>query len=279
MSMSNNKSNKGISSDGSIVFVGVGMTLGSHLSPLARSYIEEADIVFVLVSDGIVEQWICEMNKNVKSLQIYYREGCSRIESYQQMVEVMMDNISQGLKVVGAFYGHPGVFACVSHQVIQQAKSQGFYARMEPGISAEDCLYADLGLDPGEFGCTHFETSQFMFYQRQIDTSAYLILWQIGIAGDTSLSKFSTDSAYRKILIQLLNEHYPRQHQVILYEAPTLPIHQARIDYLPLAELVTAQINQQTTLVIPPCNKMTLNQEVYEQLSTLSKKHNFLQLV
>jgi len=31
------------------VCVGIGMTLGSHLSPLARSYIEKADVVFAAV--------------------------------------------------------------------------------------------------------------------------------------------------------------------------------------------------------------------------------------
>ncbi len=54
---------------------------------------------------------------------------------------------------------------------------------MEPGISAEDCLYADLGLDPGTYGCQHYEASNLMFYQRTIDTAAYLILWQPGVAG------------------------------------------------------------------------------------------------
>ena len=33
-------------STGSLVCVGLGMTLGSHLGPLARSHIEQADVVF-----------------------------------------------------------------------------------------------------------------------------------------------------------------------------------------------------------------------------------------
>ena len=43
---------------GSLVCVGTGMTLGSHISPLSRSYIEQADVVFVLVADGTTELWI-----------------------------------------------------------------------------------------------------------------------------------------------------------------------------------------------------------------------------
>ena len=63
---------------GSLVCVGVGMTLGSHLTPLSRSYIESADVVFAATSDGIVELWLAKMNPDVRSLQPFYREGKSR---------------------------------------------------------------------------------------------------------------------------------------------------------------------------------------------------------
>jgi hypothetical protein len=53
---------------GSLVCVGIGMTLGSHLTPLARSYIENADVVFMAVSDGIVELWLKKINSDVRSL-------------------------------------------------------------------------------------------------------------------------------------------------------------------------------------------------------------------
>lgn len=264
---------------GSITCVGVGMTLGSHISPLARSHIEEADIVFVLASDGLVEQWIREMNQKVITLQSYYHEGSSLSDSYEQMVDVMLSEVERGYRVVGAFYGHPGVFACVPHMLIRQASEKGFYAKMEPGISAEDCLYADLHIDPGEFGCAHYETSQFMFFSCNIEPSAYLVLWQVGIAGDTTLTKFSTGIEHRKVLVDLLTQTYPNNHQVILYEAPTLPIHQPRKDLLPLLELATAEIYQHTTLVIPPCREMVRNSEVYDKLSALAKCHPKLQLV
>ena len=97
--------------EGSLVCVGLGMTLGSHLSPLARSHIEQADVVFAGVSDGIVELWLQGMHPDVRSLQPYYREGLSRLRTYEQMVEAILTEVRAGRKVVGAFYGHPGVFA------------------------------------------------------------------------------------------------------------------------------------------------------------------------
>ena len=41
---------------GMLACVGLGMTLGSHLTPLARSHIASADVVFVGVSDGVQER-------------------------------------------------------------------------------------------------------------------------------------------------------------------------------------------------------------------------------
>ena len=112
------------------------------------------------------------MNADVRSLQPYYSEGQSRMITYKQMVAAMLAEVRLGKKVCGAFYGHPGVFAWVPHQAIKEAVAEGYQAHMEPGISAEDCLYADLGLDPGTYGCQHYEASNLMFYQRTIDTAA-----------------------------------------------------------------------------------------------------------
>jgi uncharacterized protein YabN with tetrapyrrole methylase and pyrophosphatase domain len=256
---------------GSIICLGIGITLGSHLSLLAKNYIEQADVVFSLVSDGIVEQWINGMNNDSRSLQAYYKEGISRAISYRNMIEAILAEVYQGKNVVGAFYGHPGVFACVPHLAIAEAKQQGYFALMEPGISAEDCLFSDLGIDPGEYGCAQFEASQFMMFQRTIDPSAYLILWQVCIAGDTSLTKFSTCKNYRAVLTEVLLKNYEGNHRVILYEAPTLPIHSARKQYIKLSDLSEAELNPETTLVIPPSEKMKCNTLILEKLAALGE--------
>ncbi len=260
-----------MSKTGSLVCVGTGMMLGAHITPRSRSYIENADVVFVAVSDGIVEKWIEEMNPDVRSLQIYYQEGKSRQITYQQMQEAMMAEVRNGKKVCGAFYGHPGVFALAPHKSIKQARKEGFDAHMEPGISAEDCLFADLGIDPGQKGCIQYEASQLMFYHRKIDPSVYLILWQVGIAGDQSFAKFSTGEKYKKLLVELLAEDYPLEHEIILYEAATLPIQDVRIDRIKLKELVPSIINLHTTVVIPPAEEWKPNLEMRKKLAKLSR--------
>ena len=256
---------------GSLVCVGLGMTLGSHLGPLARSHIEQADVVFAGVSDGIVELWLQRMHRDVRSLQPYYREGKSRMQTYRQMVEAILTEVRAGRKVCGVFYGHPGVFAWAPHKAIEVARSEGFAAHMEPGISAEDCLYADLGIDPGRFGCQHYEASQLLFYQRRIDPTAYLVLWQVGLVGDQSLARFSTGPAYRQVLVEVLARDYPLEHEVIIYRTPTLPIQSARIERVTLGNLPQAEIGMADTLVVPPARAMLVDHEMRGRLDMLDR--------
>ena len=261
-----------MSQQGSLACVGLGMMLGAHLSPRSRSHIEQADVVFALVSDPLVELWVQEMRPDMRSLQPFYNEGTSRLVSYGAMVEAMLTDVRAGRRVCGVFYGHPGVFALVPHKAVAGARAEGFEAVMEPGISAEDCLYADLGIDPGKYGCQHFEASQLMFYQRRIDPTAYLIVWQVGMAGDRSLARFSTGPAYRRLLVQLLAKDYPLAHPVIAYEAATLPITAPRMDELRLSDLVDADLRLQTTLVFPPALPMQRNQEMLDRLALLDRE-------
>ena len=260
-----------MSGRGSLVCVGVGMTLGSHITPLARNYIEKADVVFTALSDGVMELWLEKMNPDVRSLQRYYREGKSRLQTYREMVAAMLTEVRAGKRVCGAFYGHPGVFAWASHKAIELARSEGYPAHMEPGVSAADCLYADLGIDPGKYGCQHFEASQFMLYRRRIDTAAYLILWQVGVAGDQSLARFATGPSHRRVLVDLLSHHYDAAHEVILYKAVTLAISRPEIVRLPLGALPEAECDMHSTLVIPPSSALVPDEETRERLRALER--------
>lgn len=252
--------------EGRLTCVGLGMMLGAHLAPRARSHIEQADKVFVAVSDPVVELWLQQMRGDVVSLQPFYAEGKSRRQTYREMVEAMLVEVRAGHDVCAVFYGHPGVFAQVPHQAIAQARREGFHARMEPGISAEDCLYADLSLDPGQVGCQHYEASQFLFYRRRIDPSAYLVLWQVGLVGDRTFRRFSTGQAYRQLLVDRLLEDYPGSHPLTIYEASTLPICAHRAERVTLESLAGAALNPHSTLVVPPSLALQRDDVMLERL-------------
>lgn len=254
---------------GSLVCVGLGMILGSHLAPLSRNFIEQADVVFMSVTDPLTEKWIQKMNPNCQSLQKFYSEGKDRRISYQQMVDTVLREVELGKQVVAAFYGHPGVFAWAPHKMIEVAKKNGYHSHMEPGISAEACLYADMAIDPGKNGAVHAEASQFMLYERKVDTTAYLILWQLGFVGDLSMSKYQTDSANRLLLQQLLIQFYSTDHLVAIYESPTLPTGTARIEWFPLEQLSQVHVEHFSTLVIPPSRSKKIDADMLYKINKL----------
>jgi uncharacterized protein YabN with tetrapyrrole methylase and pyrophosphatase domain len=257
---------------GSLACVGLGMMLGAHLGPRARSHIEQADVVFVAASDALVEMWVQQMRPDARSLQPYYAEGKSRRETYREMVAAMLAEVRAGRSVCGAFYGHPGVFATVPHDAVAQARAEGFDAVMEAGVSAEDCLYADLGIDPGRVGCQHYEASQLLFYRRRIDPAAYLVLWQVGIAGDRSARRFTTTAAHRRLLVDRLLEDYPAAHEAIIYEAATLPISTPRAQSVRLSCLAEAELRMHSTLVVPPAFAMTPDERFLARLAQIEAR-------
>jgi uncharacterized protein YabN with tetrapyrrole methylase and pyrophosphatase domain len=247
----------------------MGITLGSHLTPISRNYIETADVVFAALSDHVVELWLQRLNPNVVSLQPYYKPGKSRMITYREWVEVMMAAVRAGKRVCAVFYGHPGIFAWSPHKVVEVARQEGYDAYMEPGISAEDCLYADLGIDPARSGCQHLEASQLLFFERNLDTMSHVVLWQLGVIGDRSLGRFLTPVAYKELLVERLCEDYPADHEVIIYRAPTLPVEGPSIQRTALRDFASAEFTGHETLVVPPAKALKPNKAMRARLDEL----------
>ena len=261
---------------GSLACVGMGMTLGSHLTPLARDHIEQADVVFAALSDHVVELWLQRMNPDVRSLQPYYAEGKSRLKTYKEWVDLIMAEVRAGKRVCAVFYGHPGIFAWSPHKAIDKARAEGFQAHMEPGISAEDCLYADVGIDPGRYGCQHFEATQLLFYEHRINPAGYVVLWQVALVGDASLTRFHTGPAYRQVLVDKLSRDYPLDHEIIIYHGATLPIEQPRIRRVKLRDLPDTTLASQETVVLPPAMTLKPDIAMQERLAELDKAVGFM---
>lgn len=105
----------------------------------------------------------------------------------------MLIHLRKGKYVVGVFYGHPGVFVAPSHRSIDIARKEGYTAKMLPGISAEDCLLADLNIDPSLPGCVTYEATDLLLRNRPLNPSSHLILYQVGCVGikDFNFSGFN----------------------------------------------------------------------------------------
>ena len=132
---------------GSLTVVGTGIKAG-QITPDALSCIEHAEKVLFIVTDIITSLWIQEINTTAEDLAVFYQPADDRQIVYLKMVERILSCVREGLNVCVVAYGHPGVFAFPLHELIRRARLEGFEARMLPGVSSEDCLFADLNIDP-----------------------------------------------------------------------------------------------------------------------------------
>lgn len=251
---------------GSLLVVGTGIMAAAHCSQEAINAMRAADIVFAAVPDPLGLNWLQGLGVQLNLLDDLYHSCENRLATYHAMTHRIMAAVRAGKQVCAVFYGHPGVFVLPSHLAIEQARAEGYAAEMLPGISAADCLFADLGVDPSHPGCQMYEASAFLFWQYAISAHAALILWQIGVVGDHTLTLRSPSRNGLTVLRDQLRQHYPRQHLVCLYEATRSPLEPPRREWLPLAELDRAAVNGYTTLYVPPHRLAPVNDGVIRQL-------------
>jgi uncharacterized protein YabN with tetrapyrrole methylase and pyrophosphatase domain len=238
---------------GSLVVVGTGMRLVGQTTLEALDCLRRAEKLFYLSSDPATAAWIGQLNSTAQSLEDCYTDGKSRYRIYMDMATRIMDAVQSGLDVCAAFYGHPGVFVSASHEAIRRARRRGYPARMLPGISAEACLVADLGMDPAENGCQSFEATDFLASRRRFDPSSALILWQVGVLGESRVKKEIPSHPERlRVLESNLRRHYPASHRVVLYEAAQYPLCDPVIKRVALSRLSQQTILPRTTIYVPP---------------------------
>jgi uncharacterized protein YabN with tetrapyrrole methylase and pyrophosphatase domain len=255
---------------GSLTVIGSGIKFAAHMSLESKAYIEHADTVLILVSEPRLEEWIGSLNNNCTNLaEKFYRGDLKRINIYQQIVDFTIEQVKKNQNVCFVTYGHPGVFANAPHIAIQKAKALGYQATMTPGISAEDCLFADLAIDPGEHGCQQYEVTQFLVEQPKFEPKADLILWQIGSLGNTHVTsdKKITESGNKlNVLQKYLLKFYPSQHLVTMYIAAIYPGQDPIIETLALDKLHSYPVKGLETLFIPHHGEGEVNKEMLGKL-------------
>ena len=204
-----------------------------------------------VVTDPVAATWLESLNRNARSLTSLYRAGVPRRRIYEEMVEEILGPVREGKRVCAVFYGHPGVYVEPSHEAVRRAREEGFEARMLPAVSAEDCLVADLGVDPGERGWQSWEATGFLLHGFRPDPTAGLVLWQVDGIGKLDWN-LDPDPRGLQALAEVLGELYPPEHELVFYRASIYPIVPGKAVRMPLRELATLDSPPASTLYVPP---------------------------
>ena len=199
--------------------------------------------------------------------------------SYIEMIERILSEVRKGQQVCVTFYGHPVFFLFIHHMRQSDAHAlKVLVLETLPGISAEDCLFADLGIDPAMTGCQSFEATDFLIHKRTFDTYCSLVLWQVGVIGDLTFNQGRPNKTGLHVLIEYLEQYYGSDHLTIVYEAAQYPICDPVIDCMPLGKVREARVTSISTLYVLPVTPAPLDREMIDRLGInpsllISSKH------
>lgn len=251
-------------SKGSLIVVGTGISV-SHLTMEARGWICSSECVLYCVADAATERLILKINPDAESLYPFYGEGKPRKETYKQMIERTMECVRSGKQVCVAYYGHPGIFVHPSHKSIEIARKEGYAARMLPAVSSLDCLFCDLGFDPST-GCQVYEATDLLLRKRKLDIFSHVIVWQVAAVGDLGFSFKGFDCRHVPSLTEYLLTHYPKNHEVTIYEAAQFSICNPVINTFRISDLPNQKLSGISTLYIPPIEVAPMHLSALDQL-------------
>lgn len=226
------------------------------MTPEARAAVEAADEVVHLGGETLGDEWLNTLNAKARSLAPLYAAGVERGEPrsiiYQAMADHIMGRVRAGRDVCVALYGHPMLFATPARLAAELAQSEGYRVRVLPGISAMDCLLADLRFDPGRAGLQSYEAKRFLERNPAVEPTAALVLWQIGAVGTEYAVVDPPEPERVTDLTKRLLEIYPLHHEIVLYRASEYVAFESTVDRLRLEDLPAADIDPMATLFIPP---------------------------
>ncbi len=182
-----------------------------------------------MVVDAVTVRRIEALNPNASTLNDHYARGKKRTLTYAEIVDEVVTRVRKGEQICLVLYGHPGVFAFPGHEAIRRLRAEGIPARMVAAVSALDCLFADLGIDPADGGMQVYGATYFLRAAPPVDPKATLVLLQVGILGEKGPLPTPEVAERLPALMRLLRERYGGEREAFLYEASPYPGAEPRL--------------------------------------------------
>ncbi len=254
-----------------LIICGSGIKALAHLTKETQTAVEQADHTLYLINEPIIEEWIQKHANRSENLEKIYFDDEKRKIAYQHITNHILTTLKKTETLCVIFYGHPCVYARSALDAARIVKhDETVEVLILPGISAENCLYADLMINPAEGGCQSYDATDFLLYDRPINNSAHLILWQIGMLGMLGHER-KNNNHYKlyEFLQNKLKLAYDETHKAIIYEASQYPLVKPNIKKIELNEInEKLKLSKISTLYIPPIKTVDtlLNRNIFDLL-------------
>jgi uncharacterized protein YabN with tetrapyrrole methylase and pyrophosphatase domain len=234
-----------------LALIGSGIKTIAHLTEEAKGYINNCDKVIYLVNEPLLDIYIQKQAKSSRSLDHTYFKSESRGHAYNKIAQEILAELESVSSLCVVIYGHPCVFATPGLLALSSI-DKNIKTVVCPAISAQDCLYADLRFDPASGGTMAFDATEYILYDKLIDISSHVIIYQIAMIGNLGLPTEKINiEAIRFIKKQLLGV-YEAEKKAVIYESALYPGTNPKIVEFNLKDLDKQELTTISTLYIPP---------------------------
>jgi uncharacterized protein YabN with tetrapyrrole methylase and pyrophosphatase domain len=244
-----------------IYIVGLGLRI-DHLTGETDQALRESSHVYYVSHIPGIRQLLLDRCSHITDLAAScYAEGQSTYSAYRDMAATVINAaLSLSEPVAFALYGHPLVLAQPSQLILTLATQLSLPTKVLPAISAMDCLFADLGVDPGSRGLQMHEATELLIYQRPILPDMATIIWQVGSL-ETALYTVRRSRPERLTRLKdFLLRFFPPDHDVFSVASAVEPNTSPDIRRFRITELAeyAPAFHYGTTLYIPPSEQRSV---------------------
>jgi precorrin-3B methylase len=236
-----------------IYIVGLGIVNIDQITREAEACIKKSKQVFYIEKGIGIDEFLTQLCPNVTNLSTEYVINGDRLKTYHTMAAKVLEAALNNPPVTFALYGHPTIFAYPPFLVYEAAKELDLKVKVMPGISAMDCIFSELMIDPATNGIQMFEATDLLIRQRPLQTDVPVLLWQIG-AVETALYSRSVSKPKRFERIKnYLLKFYPGEHLVQSIYCSNYPLMASTILKFKIADIenYSKQLHAGHTLYIP----------------------------
>ena len=125
-----------------------------------------------------------------------------------------------------------------------------------PGVSAMDCLFAELMVDPCVSGLQMYEATEMLLRRRPLQPDVPALIWQIGCVETTlHTMRRSKPERFERLQSHLL-QFYPAEHTVTAFHSTPHPLARSTSLRFSLGEMCAQAhaLHAGFTLFIPPAH-------------------------
>jgi hypothetical protein len=264
-----------------IYVVGLGINGFDQVTPETINALRKCQHVYYVSSSLGTEEFF--KHNSIPSTDLFscYEEGKHRSIAYQKMAEKVVAHAIEGGPIALAEYGHPTVFAYPPFIISKLCKIFDLKMKVLPAVSAMDCIFAELMIDPAHNGLQMYEATDLILRDRPLLSDVGALIWQVG-AVETALysSNAGKPERYGRLATHLI-KYYPPTHVITAIYSSNHPLIRSQIYEFPLWALPdhAEVLHAGYTLYIPPAEMRKVSNYQVDQdsrsmshLAGISKK-------